>query len=314
LIKENTFINNDKLKKKPKTFIERYVSKNIDAQQLLNFFKTHIQCYMCKVHFTEKNKPTLDRIDNKKGHSLDNVEACCLYCNRVKSDKDKGIVQFKIQLRKYCVKNNLPMTLSDEVTYHILRDGITGGLSNVGHRFNVTGETKINKFEIVKYDDGSYHAFSVDTKNIMTHICGCDFSSLYPSVYSSNTHPFIQYTGHNMYMPGYQLDRLNKENSDEKTMGDIIFNPNRFECEDQMIIDSLPYTVAVVKGHIVEKYLQDYIDFAPIIKKLHIITNKHTLSEYMYYHMISNKLSYDKQEYKLTQLLSTHDQFMSFGM
>jgi hypothetical protein len=55
-------------------------------------------------------------------------------------------------------------------------------------------------------------------------------------------------------MPGCQLDKLNKENCDEKTMRDIIFNPNRFECEDKKITDSLPYTVAVVKGHIDEKY------------------------------------------------------------
>jgi hypothetical protein len=240
----------------------RDVSKNITAEQLFEFCKKNIKCYMCHVAFTAKNKPTLDRVDNSKCHSLDNVEACCLYCNRVKSDNDKGIVQFKIQLRKYCVKNNLPMTLSDEVTHHILRDGITGGSSDVGHRFNIAGETKINKFEIVKYGDGSYqqdvgrasqyHVFSVDSKYVMTHICGCDFSSLYPSVYSSNKHPFIRFTGHKMYMPGYQLDRFNTENGKDK-MRDVIYNHNRFECDDGTIISKLPYFVAVVKGHIDEE-------------------------------------------------------------
>jgi hypothetical protein len=86
---------NEKIKKSKGTKL-RDVSKNITAEQLSEFCKKKIKCYMCHVAFTAKNKPTLDRVDNSKGHSLDNIEACCLYCNRVKSDNDKGIVHFKI--------------------------------------------------------------------------------------------------------------------------------------------------------------------------------------------------------------------------
>jgi hypothetical protein len=88
-------------------------------------------------YIPDRIEPTPDRVDNSKGHSLDDVEAYCLYCTGVKFDKDKGIVQFKIQLRKHFIMDNLPITLSDEVTYHILRDGIIGGSSNVEHCFNI---------------------------------------------------------------------------------------------------------------------------------------------------------------------------------
>jgi hypothetical protein len=183
---------------------KRDTNNNITHNELLLFSKANSKCYICQSTFTDGNKPTLDRINNSIGHTLKNVKPCCEYCNKIKSDKNEDFARYKIQLKKYCLMNNLPMTLTDEVTYHILRDGITGGLSNVGHRFNYAGITKINKLEIVKNGDGSYHVFSTDANNIMTHITGCDFSSLYPSVFSSNSHPFIPYTGHKMYMPGYQ--------------------------------------------------------------------------------------------------------------
>ncbi|KAA6353162.1 MAG: hypothetical protein EZS28_051311, partial [Streblomastix strix] len=35
-------------------------------------------CNICGCKFTFDNKPTLDRIDNSKGHSKDNVLPCCL--------------------------------------------------------------------------------------------------------------------------------------------------------------------------------------------------------------------------------------------
>jgi hypothetical protein len=190
-----------------------------------------------------------------------------------------------------------------------LRAGITGGLSNVGHRINIAGLTHIVKLELVKYADGSIHVFSVDINNIMTHITGCDFSSLYPSVFSSNEHPFIPYTGHRMYMPGYQTARFNKTNSEFAQMLDIIKNPDRFECENEEIIAKVPWIVACAKGHIDEEYLNDSINFAPIIKKLTFTTDLKTMGPRTYEHLENNGLTRDKEETKLTQLLSTHDQY-----
>jgi hypothetical protein len=219
-----------------------------------------------------------------------------------------------VQLRKYALKYNLPMTLSDEKTYHILRDGITGGLANVGHRYNYAGETKINRFYWESNGDGTNKMVSRDTEWVMTHVCGCDWSSLYPSACSSNPHPFIPYTGRRMWMPGYEAGRLDMKNSTQDEMRRVILTPDRWECESTERIERLPWFIAVVKGHIDEEYLNDYINFAPVIKRLEIRTDKQTIGEYMYSHLRQHKLPTGKKETKLTQLLSTHNRFESLGM
>ncbi|KAA6378633.1 MAG: hypothetical protein EZS28_025840 [Streblomastix strix] len=117
-------------------------------------------CHICKARFTSKNPPTLDRINNDMGHSAD---------------------------------NSLPMTITDEEIYQILRSGITGGLSQVMHRYNVAGETKINQF---KFINGK--VISQDTDHIMTHLLTLYFNCQYPSVMSSELHKFIKHTAFDM--------------------------------------------------------------------------------------------------------------------
>ncbi|KAA6402852.1 MAG: hypothetical protein EZS28_001621 [Streblomastix strix] len=82
------------------------------------------------------------------------------------------------------------MTITDEEVYQILRSGITGGLSQVMHRYNVAGETKINQ---LKFINGK--VISQDTDHIMTHLLRLDFNCQYPSVMSSEPHKFIKYAG-----------------------------------------------------------------------------------------------------------------------
>ena len=108
------------------------------------------------------------------------------------------------------------MTLckNDEDVYKILRKGITGGLSNVMHRVNIKGETKINKF---KYDEENKTVVSYNTDNIMTHVLGVDFNSLYPSSYSSNENVNNPYTGGKMFMPGRVLAHVITDTNDKKT-------------------------------------------------------------------------------------------------
>ncbi|KAA6369644.1 MAG: hypothetical protein EZS28_034829 [Streblomastix strix] len=53
-----------------------------------NYFKQLFKgsnCSICGCKFTFDNKPTLDKIDNSKGHSKDNVQPCCS-CTRVSLD------------------------------------------------------------------------------------------------------------------------------------------------------------------------------------------------------------------------------------
>ncbi|KAA6395802.1 MAG: hypothetical protein EZS28_008674 [Streblomastix strix] len=105
--------------------------------------------HICKARFTSKNPSTLDRIYNDKGHSADNVKLCCLFCNKFKSNKDENLAGLVIQLKNLCLQKSLPMTITDEEVYQILRSGITGGLSQVMNRYNVAGETKINQFKFI---------------------------------------------------------------------------------------------------------------------------------------------------------------------
>lgn len=256
------------------------------------------KCSMCGKAFTYDNKPTLDRIDNDKPHTKENCQLMCCYCNVVKSNKDEDIQRLRINLRNYALKNNLPMTLDSVEAYHILRNGITGGLSNVQHRVNLKGITHINK---LSYDPLTKTVSNKDTDNIMTHFVGVDFNSLYPSSFSSNKHEFIKYTDGRMYMPGRLNEVLICDTATKKAkaLGIIRRKDTLF--------------VAEVKGHIDEKYINDYINFLPIIRNLEITTDEQTIGEFMYNYMKTNNLPIDQKQRKLTQLASTHNTYMPFS-
>ena len=80
--KQNSYLQQDK---KSDKFDENFININ-DIHNLLELSKS--TCYYCNdiVYLLYKNKLfpkqwTLDRIDNNKGHSKDNVVICCLECN-----------------------------------------------------------------------------------------------------------------------------------------------------------------------------------------------------------------------------------------
>ena len=186
------------------------------------------------------------------------------------------------------------MTISNEPTYHILRAGITGGLSNVMHRVNIKGETHINHF---RYSRTTKTVISEDNEHVMTHVCGTDFNSLYPSSFSSIVNPNIAYTGGRMYMPGRLLsfkEYVPGFNDDEALR--IILNKNRF-TEDADLF------VAEVIGHIDEKYINEFINFPPIFRNIDITTNEQTIGSFMYDYLKRNNFPVDKKERKLTQLM-----------
>jgi hypothetical protein len=88
---------------------ERDTSKNITMKDY-EYFKQLLEnskCSICNEGFTETNKPTLDRKNNKLGHTKDNVVPCCNYCNCVKSNKDERYTKLFIQLRKFAMRMHL---------------------------------------------------------------------------------------------------------------------------------------------------------------------------------------------------------------
>ena len=153
-------------------------------------------CPLCYRRYTNKNRPTLDRNDNSKSHTKDNVKWMCRYCNCYKSNHDELETKFFIQIRNYAEYMNLPFTINDKNTLNILRSGITGGLSNVQNRDGRQG----NNICKLKYNSNNKQVEIIDTKNKITHFSSIDFNSLYPSSYSSQYNELIPYTNHKMYM------------------------------------------------------------------------------------------------------------------
>ncbi|KAA6379203.1 MAG: hypothetical protein EZS28_025270 [Streblomastix strix] len=295
------------------SYIEQDQKKNRDISNNVTiddyeYFKEIFEkqsCYICHSKFTWKNRPTLDRIDNELSHSKDNVFPCCLYCNKYKGNRDEKQMKLMIQLRKYSILKQLPMTLVNQDVYTIIRKNITGGLSNVLHRYNVAGETRINHLE---YDVENKCVYSIDSEHIMTHIIQLDFDSQYASIMSSESHPFIRYTCHKIFMCGQVLEYI----VDQDRCNEIIYNKNRF-TEDEQICQSVPLFIAQVKGHIDENYINYCINFGPIIRNIDIPVNEETIGKYMYKHLVDNNLPRDKVERKLTNLVDTHNEVMSFN-
>jgi len=73
--------------------IERYLEQNISLSELLNMIKEDgLNCYLCDLQVKiianrySGKQLTLDRLDNSKCHSKDNVRICCLTCNTLRSN------------------------------------------------------------------------------------------------------------------------------------------------------------------------------------------------------------------------------------
>jgi hypothetical protein len=138
--------------------------------------------------------------------------------------------------------------------YEVIRINIIESLSSVHNRKNIKGVDTIKNLE---YFDDKVHI--LDTNNIITHIIGIDFNSLYTSSYSSLPHPFNPYTDGIMYMPG--------------PLKQVIKN----EEEARKIIEERKEIFSVdVKGHIDPKFL-NVVRFPPIFMNVDITTNKETI-------------------------------------
>ncbi|KAA6378576.1 MAG: hypothetical protein EZS28_025897, partial [Streblomastix strix] len=59
------------------------------------------QCWFCEVRFTNKNLPTLDRIDNGLGYSKNNVQLACQWCNVKSENRHPFVTKGLIQLKRY---------------------------------------------------------------------------------------------------------------------------------------------------------------------------------------------------------------------
>jgi hypothetical protein len=185
-------------------------------------------------------------------------------------------MQTLTQRKQYALDNHFSLILTNIHVVEQMQNAIVGGLSNVWHRSNIAGETPIS---YLTYDYINKKVYSTDTKNLVTNITGVDFNALYPPAYSSIPNEMIGYTGNKMLMPG----NLKEYIKDKQRMLDIIFAKKEL-------------FVVTLKGGIPEERLNEFLNYAPIIRNIEIENNR----------------SKTKQK-KLTQLMTTIGLYMSFS-
>lgn len=98
--KINSYKNQDKKKKRD---ISDFISYDDCIEKLVI---SKLRCYYCRKEcvllYKSVREPlqwTLDRLDNKKCHSKENVVVCCLNCNLKKGTKDEKKFKFTKQMR-----------------------------------------------------------------------------------------------------------------------------------------------------------------------------------------------------------------------
>ncbi|KAA6387549.1 MAG: hypothetical protein EZS28_016928, partial [Streblomastix strix] len=273
----------------------RETQKNVTADDYSYYkklFKTSV-CSNCSAKFTYDNHPSLDRQDNELPHTKDNCLPACVSCNIAHVNRDPKIASLHIKIRQYAIKNNLPMTLSVERIYKLIRECITGGLAAVFHRENIAGKTHINE---LTYDEQSNKVISQDNENVVTHVFALDGNSLYPSSYSSVKNENIPYTNHRIYMAGR----------------------SRFYSEKPYVIKNCieqrkDIFVAKVKGYFPKSEDNNLLPLPPIFRNIEIENKEDVIGEYMYSQAQKYSLPMTKKDRKLTTLLDTNGQFMVFN-
>ncbi|KAA6378792.1 MAG: hypothetical protein EZS28_025681, partial [Streblomastix strix] len=263
----------EKWNKKIESYIQqdnkagRDTTNNVTANDM-DYFNELIpnKCCYCQAKFTSVNKPTLERIDNNIAHTKDNCKLACQLCNSTRSNKDADVAKLMIQMYKYAIVKNLPMTIDDEEVYWFLRKSIHGGLSQVFHQYNIKGLTHINK---LKYNPEENNVTAYDLDYIITHILDLDFNSLYPSAFCGIYNKNNPYTGGKMYMAGRVTKHIKIRDANDqdyrdtkrKEMMNIINSKDRFSEEKGQLF------IASVKGHIDKNYINEHINFPPIWRK-----------------------------------------------
>ncbi|GHU18507.1 hypothetical protein FACS189472_06950 [Alphaproteobacteria bacterium] len=154
-----------------------------------------------------------------------------------------------------------------EKVHNQIRGGMTGGLSNVWHRRNIAGETKIKHLYVEEYADPLinkqllYRVVSRDSKWTMTHVIGIDFNSLYPFSMGSVRAPWNPYQNGIMYMPG-NLKEYSDDPVRARELFESMFN-QRYHKTDADAKRGCLFAVTV-KAHMPQEHCNEFINFPPV--------------------------------------------------
>lgn len=127
-------------------------------------------CCLCGEAFIETSPPKLDRINNSICHTQYNCKPACTSGNTLHKQNNDLITKLHIRLVMYSEGNNLPTTVATISEHQLCR------------RLNISGVTHIN---LNIYNIESKKVINYKTPNIITHMFGFNFNSIYPLLFSS---------------------------------------------------------------------------------------------------------------------------------
>ena len=108
-------------------------------------------CYLCGKTSSLQHLNGVDRLDNNKGYTMDNIKACCFGCNHLKRNyvledmlnKFMDIYSFNITHKQVdhsdIIVKQMMIELVDRVEYSIAKDDVKNiqfGMNNALHRPN----------------------------------------------------------------------------------------------------------------------------------------------------------------------------------
>lgn len=125
-----------------------------------------------------KDTWSLDRLDCSKSHTKDNCVACCISCNKARSNKlFKAFYRHKALLRW---EQSHPMIWlfgeENKAAFYKFKSNITGGASLVLHRYHEKDKTQITR---VHYDQDKKEWYYDKEGEVVKKIVGFDANALY---------------------------------------------------------------------------------------------------------------------------------------
>ncbi|KAA6391373.1 MAG: hypothetical protein EZS28_013102 [Streblomastix strix] len=201
----------------------RETEKNVTADDYdyyKNLFSTSV-CSTCNAKFTYDNPPSLDRQDNELPHTKDNCLPACVSCNIAHANRDPKLAALHIKMRQYAIKHNLPMTISDERIYKLLRECITGGPAAVFHRENIADKTHINE---LTYDEQSNKVISQDNENVTTHVFALDGNNQRKDIFVAKVKRYFPKSEYNNLLALPPIFRNIEIENKEEVIGEYMYS------------------------------------------------------------------------------------------
>jgi hypothetical protein len=198
----------------------------------------------------------------------------------------------------------------------------TGGLSVVHNRINRSGIDKIRRLQIKPLNRNpnprgdDVEVWLYQTENVITHVFGVDFNSLYPTSFASMELPYFNIRNAVVMKVVSLLILVSIVNAGVDCSSTIMMPGSYVEtltdrgkiAEFMKKRDKVGFISA--KGFV--PWTEETLNFPPIIRNIDLPNSVEVIGTKTYESMQKNGVKKDKVERKLTQLLDTHGEHMVF--